>query len=895
MNSHPGSPLPQGFTSLRVRMLLLLSGAVIAVALLSSVIYSTIIKTNLMREHRAAAGRIAERVAYIMSFSVWTFDHEQARNLAKYELREPNIQAIMLYGEDGKLLVGLARNPLRETEIAAIDDVHPFVAGDDAITATREITYHGESAGKVKIVLWNKEVDRQLKLNISGEFAQMLSLLVCLGLLAYVGLSRSLLKPLLALRQIATAYAGGDLTCLPTGLPNNEIGQLGEAMSLMARQLNATLMQTRLAAEENSALSQRLNDIIDFIPDAMFVIDTGGKVIAWNHAIEKMTGVAKEDMLGKGSPAYATPFYGEQRPLLVDLLLKEDPEVERTYENLERHGDYITGESYVNQDSRKYLWSIAAYLYDRQGERSGAIQVIRDVTLHKMEEQALRESQQSFQTIFEESPIGSTLIDIADLTYINVNRSTCELYKLAKDEMIGKSLYELGTLSGERLQQICGLFKSGKNIDRMETVVYDSAGTEHTILFSAKIISIAERGYILTLTNDITVLKKTEEQLYQSQKMDSIGRLAAGVAHDFNNMLTVIMGMAALLEAKMPKGDPLQKFVEHIILAAKRSSEITHQLLTFSRQEEIAPRPVNVNAVITELQKTLGRLIREDIALSFRPGSGIWSINLDPSQLNQILMNLAVNARDAMPLGGSLTLVTTNVTMDRQQCELCQDLTPGDYVELAVSDTGTGMDTKTIKQIFEPFFTTKEEGKGTGLGLATVYGIVKQNKGTIKVYSEPGHGTLFRIFFPRATSAACATVKEQAAAPSGSGTILLVDDEPMLVFATRNLLESIGYRVISAENPQAALRLSEDSSVAFDMVLTDVIMPGMNGREMAEKIQMVRPATRVLFMSGYTNDIVTQQGIVEKGWYFIQKPFAAAALDQKIKQILGADPGSAQL
>jgi two-component system, cell cycle sensor histidine kinase and response regulator CckA len=392
-------------------------------------------------------------------------------------------------------------------------------------------------------------------------------------------------------------------------------------------------------------------------------------------------------------------------------------------------------------------------------------------------------------------------------------------------------------------------------------------------------------GAVVTFI-DITERRHLEEQFRHSQKMESIGRLAGGVAHDFNNMLSVILGAAELSKCKVAENDPVLQYLELIAKAAKRSSEITRQLLAFSRKEVISPRPLNLNPHVVESQKILGRLIGEEIKFSFRPQDRLWNVLIDPSQLDQILMNLCVNARDAMPDGGSLTIETAKVEVSQDYSQVDPNAKPGDYVLLTISDTGIGMDRDTREHIFEPFFTTKGVGQGTGLGLATVYGIVTQNNGFINVYSEPGHGTVFRIYLPRLVQESGIEEKAAPVAEPRPGTVLLVEDEEMLLWMATRLLEELGYTVIQAQTPQAAISICEEGALSIDLILTDVVMPGMNGREMADRIKTTRPEMKVLFMSGYTADIVAKRGIVDAGMHFIQKPLDMNKLREKIGEVL---------
>jgi two-component system sensor histidine kinase EvgS len=380
---------------------------------------------------------------------------------------------------------------------------------------------------------------------------------------------------------------------------------------------------------------------------------------------------------------------------------------------------------------------------------------------------------------------------------------------------------------------------------------------------------------------------KLEEQLLQAQKMESVGRLAGGVAHDFNNMLNVILGYAELAKLKLTSDDPVSKDIEEIEKAAIRSRDVTSQLLAFSRKQIISPKIINLNELILSIQKTLARVIGEDVHLSFYPKENIWQIKFDPTHIEQILFNLAANARDAMPGGGKLTMETHNVHLDEAFCRDHLGFMPGDYVVLAVSDNGSGIDKENLQYVFEPFFTTKDVGKGTGLGLAMVYGIVKQNGGFINVYSEPGQGTTFKIYMPRnlEMDATVEETKEESAVFSPA-MILLVEDDDMVRGMITQMLKTIGYSVMAAATPGEALSLCEKGDTTVDLVITDVVMPVMNGRELRDKLRVVRPEIKVLFVSGYTSNVVVHHGILEEGVHFLQKPFSMNDLSRKISEAL---------
>ncbi|TWI75680.1 PAS domain S-box-containing protein [Desulfobotulus alkaliphilus] len=383
--------------------------------------------------------------------------------------------------------------------------------------------------------------------------------------------------------------------------------------------------------------------------------------------------------------------------------------------------------------------------------------------------------------------------------------------------------------------------------------------------------------------------EKLHAQLAQAQKMESVGRLAGGVAHDFNNMLGVILGHADLALSLLEPEDAPYPDLEEIRKAALRSADLTRQLLGFARRQTIAPEILNLNNTVEEMLKMLRRLIGEDIDLMWKPAEHIWTVRLDPSQVDQILANLCVNARDAITGVGKITIETANTSFGTSYCASHAGFIPGDYVMLAVSDSGSGMDAETLSHVFEPFFTTKEMGKGTGLGLATVYGIIKQNMGFVNIYSEPGQGTSFKIYIPRHGEAAD-TVPDKKNAPAetrGTETILLVEDEPMLLDVTRTMLENSGYTVLSAGSPGEAIQLARECEESIALLLTDVVMPEMNGRDLAEKLKALHPSMDQLFMSGYTANVIARQGVLKEGVHFIQKPFSGRELAGEIREILG--------
>jgi PAS domain S-box-containing protein len=396
------------------------------------------------------------------------------------------------------------------------------------------------------------------------------------------------------------------------------------------------------------------------------------------------------------------------------------------------------------------------------------------------------------------------------------------------------------------------------------------------------------RGFA-NVTRDITERKALEEQYQQAQKMEAVGHLAAGVAHDFNNLLTIISGFSEMMLTALPAGDPNRGLIQSIYQAGERAALLTRQLLAFSRKQVIEPRVLDLNEVVGNAEKMLRRLIGEDVRLATVLAPNLDRIKADPGQVEQVIINLAVNARDAMPQGGRLTIETSNVELDENYARSHAEVKPGRHVMLAVTDTGSGMTEEVQRHVFEPFFTTKGPGKGTGLGLATVFGIVKQSGGHVWVYSEVGRGTTFKVYFPSVEEVAPARGSEESrpTAPSGTGTVLLVEDDKQVRGMTRFALQSFGYTVLEAQDGEEALRVAQAHSGAIDLLITDVVMPGIGGRRLAEALSRFRPGIKVLYVSGYTDDAVVRHGVLETEVAFLQKPFAMATLATKVRDVLG--------
>src|SRR5881396_2452491 len=463
-------------------------------------------------------------------------------------------------------------------------------------------------------------------------------------------------------------------------------------------------------------------------------------------------------------------------------------------------------------------------------------------------------------------------------------------FKEARD-LVGTRLAELHNVNDPtNREQIRSFIRAGYRVSNSETREHDRDGRPR--VFLNNVVGFIEDGHLVRVwgtQRDVTDQRHLEEQFRQSQKMEAVGQLAGGIAHDFNNLLTAILGNTQLLLRELPPGDSMHGDVEEIRKASERAASLTRQLLAYSRRQMLQPEVLDLNVVMAEMDKMLRRLIGEhiDLVAVFAPDLG--RVRADPNQIEQVIVNLAVNARDAMPDGGKLTIATANVDLDETFAQAHLGSVPGSYAMLAVTDTGVGMDATVRAHLFEPFFTTKEVGKGTGLGLATVYGIVKQSGGYISVYSEPGHGSSFKIYLPRIATPAEPPAGAPKGGPApGSETVLVVEDEPAVLTLSRRALESQGYVVLAASDADAALRVVERHGGMIHLLLTDVVMPGLSGRELADRLSAQRPGIRVLYMSGYPGDAVVQHGTLPLGSAFLQKPFSPDGLARKVRDVLDA-------
>ncbi len=614
---------------------------------------------------------------------------------------------------------------------------------------------------------------------------------------------------------------------------------------------------------------------------AVVLLDATGHVLTWNLGVERLIQYQASEILGRHYSAfYPAPDVAAGKPA-------------RLLRAARVHGRHEEEGWRVRKDgSRFWAHVLLTALEDEAGRLRGFAEITRDLTEQRRSEKLLR-------AVLNHTIDAVISIDHRGLVQ-TFNKTAEAVFGYAAAEVIGKNVKILmpEPYRGEHDGYIGNYLRTGvpKIIGVGGRLVQGRRKNGETFpaeLFVTEFTLSGERHFT-GLIRDVTERTKLEEQLRQTQKMEAIGQLSGGVAHDFNNLLTVINGYAELLLGRFGPDDPARALLAGIHMAGERAGTLTRQLLAFSRRQVLAPKVLDLNAEVSDLEKMLRRLIGEDILLATVYDPALGPVKVDPSQIHQVLMNLAVNARDAMPRGGRLTIETRNVMLDEAYGRTHPGVPPGRYSMLAVSDTGTGMDEATRARIFEPFFTTKEPGKGTGLGLAVVHGIVTQSQGHIAVYSEPGHGTTFKVYFPQVREPRSSAKSHPGLAPAmprGRETVLLVEDEDAVRALARHVLRSCGYTVLEAANGKEAVHFAQSHAGPVDLLVSDVVMPHLGGRQLAERLRALRPTLKVLFTSGYTDDAIVRHGVLEAEFAFLQKPFTPSALAQKVREVLDEGEG----
>ncbi|MBI4557548.1 MAG: PAS domain S-box protein [Candidatus Hydrogenedentes bacterium] len=662
---------------------------------------------------------------------------------------------------------------------------------------------------------------------------------------------------------------------------------LGNAVEIVGSWTNITeRKKAEEALQHNEAL---FRTVLQTLPVGVWITDERGQIVLTNPAAEGIWG---------GTRHVGIEQYGEYRAWRLDTgksLAPEDWAAARAVRN---------GETSVNEEleierfdgERRIVLNSAAPVRDAQGQIVGAFAINLDITERKKAELALQRREAYFRALIENA---ADLISIVDRDGNTLYESPALLPLLGYEPAaaVGKNVFDY--VHPHDVERIRRVFREA--LPREGARVRDAYRVQHTDgtwrdLESTMTVLLedpAVQGAVIN-SRDVTESRRLEDQFRQAQKMEAIGRLAGGVAHDFNNLLTVIQASVEFLMADLPAGDARRGDAEEIQKAAHRAASLTRQLLAFSRRQVLQLEIVNLNIIVSDTEKMLRRLIGEDIELMTVLDPTLGTVKVDPGQMEQVLLNLAVNARDAMPRGGTLTIQTANVELDEHYAQEHAEVQPGHYTLLAVSDTGGGMPPEVREKIFEPFFTTKEYG--TGLGLATVYGIVKQSGGHIWVYSELGHGATFKVYLPRVDEVAGPIGKavRNQPEPRGNKTILLVEDEESVRRLAQRILEQQGYRVLVARTGEEALRASQAYDEPIDLLFTDVVMPKMNGKELAERVKQSRPTLRVMFASGYSDDAIINHGLLEPGIALLQKPYSSEGLLRKVREVFEAATSNEQ-
>ena len=634
--------------------------------------------------------------------------------------------------------------------------------------------------------------------------------------------------------------------------------------------------------QKNLAL---LQGITEGTTDAVFVKDLEGRYLMINSAGARFLGRTPPEVIGKKDEEVFVSEIGR-------TIWERDRRILRSGET-QTYEEFGTAAGVT----RLYLATKGPFR-DPGGKVIGLLGICRDITDRKRAGEEIRQSQEKLRIHIENTPLAVVEWDL-EFRVAAWNPSAERIFGYTREEAIGKHAhFVVAPHYREAVDRVWHdlLAKKGG----MRSSPHDNITKDGRIIscewYNTPLVD--EAGRVLgaaSFVQDITERVALEERFRQAQKMEAVGRLAGGVAHDFNNLLTVILGYAQILADGLPPGR-LADSTAQIRASADRAAGITRQLLAFSRKQVLSPRIIDLNDIVLNLDSLLRRLIGEDIEVLTRPASDLGAVKADPGQIEQVIMNLALNARDAMPNGGTLTLETSNAQLDEAYARDHPPLEPGRFVLLSVSDTGVGMTAEVQARIFEPFFTTKEVGKGTGLGLSTVYGIIKQSGGYIWVYSEPGRGTTFKIYLPRAEQPAQDVDVEKRAGSvrEGSETILLVEDDPQLRELTSSVLTQCGYKVLVAGNAEEGLAIAKFNHRDIRLLVTDVVMPHMNGPQLAEKLLRISPEIRVLYISGYTDNAIVHYGVLEEGLWFLPKPFTMTALVNKVREVLDAGADTPQ-
>lgn len=631
--------------------------------------------------------------------------------------------------------------------------------------------------------------------------------------------------------------------------------------------------QLKSKIAERKRVDERLSQLASIIEssnDAIIIHTLAGTMVSWNAGAQRLYGYDAGEVLGKSGTILLPPDHRDELPCMLDRLKSGERVEMHDTVHVRKNGEFLDVSTAISP------------VNDATGKIIGAAAITRDISDRK-------KAEERFYKAFHANPEPITVARLEDGVYIDVNDSFLRVTGCSREDVIGRTSLDLNfwERADDRALMLKALEKNG-SIRDAEITFLTKSGEQRVGLNSAEIVEIQGKKCVLSIFRDMTEQKALENQLRKAQRMDAIGQLSGGIAHDFNNLLTVMIGHSEMLEERLARSESSLRSVTEIKKAGTHAASLTRQLLAFSRQQMLEQQVLDLNGIITDLEKMLQRLIGENIKFTTLLDPELGRIKADPSQMQQIIMNLVVNARDAMSDGGSLLIRTANAVIE-PGFMADSNLAPGPYVLLEITDTGVGMDPATQARIFEPFFTTKDVGKGTGLGLSTVYGVVKQSSGHIAVESALGHGTKFAIYLPRTAEKALARKPGPCHAESlrGTETVLLVEDAGAVRELTREWLKSAGYDVLEANDPDDAMRIAKQYQGVIHVLMTDVIMPGMNGPALAKKLTVMRPETKVIYISGYTGFI--DQKLIEPSAAIVSKPFTREALLGKLREAVSAE------
>jgi two-component system, cell cycle sensor histidine kinase and response regulator CckA len=794
-------------------------------------------------------------------------------------LKLKDMLLISVYNKNGKLLASKGEYPPDRQELsgAEINDLKNNTEihydnwhGQYTIIYTRELRIISERIGFIRTYVSMKGVKEELRVSyliLGGMLACIL--ITMLGLLNFF-LSRVIIKPIITLSEAMEQMQTGKFEQQHNSITNDEIGDLSGAFNRMSWALTTSYQELDSQRKELQETKNYLSNIINSMPSMLLGIDTEMNVTQWNAQAEKITGMPASAASGKKLADVFPQLAGEidnLRQAMSDRVAKKDEDV-----TFEIHGE-------------KIFMDVTVYPLTENGI-GGAVIRVDDVTERKNTEDALLESEEKYRLVVDNANDGIAIIQDGKIEFANPRIVEVSGYNM--DELIGMHFLDLVAEEDKEvilknyMSRVEGRAAPKEYIFR----IINRSGEKLWVDIHIIMITWNGRPASLNFMRDITRQKKTEEQLQQAQKMEAVGTLAGGIAHDFNNLLQAIQGYAQLLLLNKEKSRLAQRELEEILGAAKRGGELTRQMLMFSRKVESNKQPTDLNIEVKKVEKILSRTIPKMIEIQVKTAYDLYTVDADPGQIEQVLINLALNARDAMKDGGKILIETENVMLDIEYCETHLLEKPGKYVLLSFSDTGHGINKDALGHIFEPFFTTKKVGEGTGLGLAMVYGIIMNHKGSIHCYSIPGMGTTFKIYLPAMESLKVPSATDTIETPKGGAeTILLVDDEAVLRDIGKQILENFGYTVLTAVDGEKALDIYRRRPAGIDLIILDLIMPGMGGIKCLAELLRINPEVRVIISSGYSvNGGEDSPSKGAKG--FIKKPYIFEGMLKEVRRVL---------